>query len=195
MKERLKQQFDFLIEIDRMKQILRQNLIAVGSRRENDAEHSWHMAVMACVLCEYASDEIDLSRVLQMCLVHDLVEVYAGDTFCYDAAGNADKAKREQEAADQLFTILPKEQGQHYRALWEEFDRMDTPDSAFAAAVDRIQPFLLNYCTGGHTWKLGEINSQMVYERIAPVKKAMPDVWPALSNMLEECVEKGLLPR
>lgn len=195
MEERLKKQLSFLIEIDKMKTILRQTLIANGTRQENDAEHSWHMAMVAMVLSEYAAEEIDVNRVVKMCLLHDLIEVYAGDTFCYDKAGHSDKAQREARAADKLFAMLPEEQGAEYRALWEEFDRMDTPDSAFAAAVDRIQPFLLNYCTDGHTWKLVPVNSDMVYERMAPVKTAIPTLWPVLTGMVEECIEKGLLPR
>lgn len=195
MEERLKKQLKFLIEIDQMKTVLRRNLIADGSRQENDAEHSWHMALMAATLSEYANGQVDLSRVLQMCLLHDLVEVYAGDTFCYDQAGYADKEKREKDAADLIFGMLPQEQGNAYRSLWEEFDRMDTPDSAFAAAVDRVQPFLLNYCTDGHTWTLGEIDSSMVYERMAPVRHALPALWPVLCSMVEDCIARGLLPR
>lgn len=195
MNQRLQQQMEFLIEIDRMKCVLRQNLIADGSRRENDAEHSWHMAMTVMVLSEYASEPIDLLRVIKMCLLHDLVEVYAGDTFCYDAAGYEDKAQRETEAADRLFGILPVDQGGEYRALWEEFEQMNTPDSAFAGAVDRVQPFLLNYCTNGHTWSLGKIDSNMVYARMAPVEKALPEVWPVLTTMMEDCIKRGLLPR
>lgn len=195
MEQRLQQQISFLIEIDKMKTILRQNLIADGTRRENDAEHSWHMAIMVTVLKEYAADPVDLLRVIKMCLVHDLIEIYAGDTFCYDKVGCEDKEQREREAADRLFAILPQDQGLEFRALWEEFDRMDTPDSAFAAAVDRIQPFLLNYYTNGHTWTLGEIDSKMVYARMEPVKKAVPAFWPVFTTMVESCIERGLLPR
>lgn len=194
MRNDLELQLHFLMEIDQMKQICRQNLIADGSRRENDAEHSWHMAMTALVLSEYAAWPINLSRVLQMCLVHDLIEVYAGDTFCYDKAANEEKEQRERAAADRLFAILPAGQGTALRALWEEFDRMDTPDSAFAAAADRIQPFLLNCSTGGHTWTLGQINSAMVYRRLEPIRQAMPAVWPKIREMVEHCIADGLLP-
>lgn len=192
---RFRNQMTFLVEIDRMKTILRRNLIADGSKRENDAEHSWHFAMMAMVLEEYAAEKkhINFDRVLRMALVHDLVEVYAGDTFCYDQEGNQSKAQREQEAADRLFGILPQEQGMEYRKLWEEFDAMDTPDSRYAAAIDRLQPFVLNYLTNGHTWKLGNVESSQVYQRIGPVKEALPELWEPIVKMIQDSIEKGLI--
>lgn len=193
-KDRLSQQFAFLVEMDKMKSILRRNILIDRSRREDDAGHSWHMALTALVLREYAySPQVDMLRVLKMVLVHDLVEVYAGDTFCYDAAGNADKGKRETQAADRLFALLPPEQGQAYRALWEEFDRMDTPDAIYAAAADRLQPFLLNYHTDGHTWQLGDIDTDMLHERLAPIGRGMPQVWEKVKQMVSQCQEKGLI--
>ena len=144
-KSRLEQQMHFLIEIDQMKNVLRQTLLADGSRRESDAEHSWHLAMYAMLLAEYAPEPIDVNRVIQMVLVHDLIEIYAGDTFCYDLKGNQDKAEREGAAADKLYALLPADQAAEYRALWEEFDRMDTADSRFAAALDRLQPILNKY--------------------------------------------------
>lgn len=192
---RFRNQMTFLVEIDRMKTVLRRNLIADGSKREDDAEHSWHLAMMAMVLKEYAAEKehINFDRVLRMALVHDLVEVYAGDTFCYDQEGNQSKAQREQEAADRLFDILPSEQGAEYRKLWEEFDAMDTPDSRYAAAIDRLQPFVLNYLTNGHTWKLGNVESAQVYQRIGPVKEALPELWEPIVKMIQESIEKGLI--
>lgn len=154
---RFEQQMRFLVEIDQMKNVLRQTLLADGSRRESDAEHSWHLAMYAMLLSEYAPEPVDISRVVRMVLVHDLIEIYAGDTFCYDKEGNRDKAAREAAAADRLYALLPADQAGEYRALWEEFDRMDTPDSRFAAALDRIQPIINNYLTKGHTWKLGHV--------------------------------------
>lgn len=198
--DRLSGQLAFLTEIDRMKSVLRRNILIDRSRREDDAGHSWHIAVCAMVLSEYAADPaLDQNRVLRMCLVHDLVEIYAGDTFCYDAAGGADKAARERQAADRLFAMLPPEQGAEFRALWEEFDAMETPEGLFAAAVDRLQPFLLNYNTDGHTWQEARrIDSAFtvadLYRRLDPVRRAMPGLWPRVDAMVRACVERGLLP-
>lgn len=191
--DRLKRQLEFLVEIDQMKNVLRQTLLADGSRRENDAEHSWHFAVMAMVLSEYAGSEVDMLRVLKMALVHDLIEVYAGDTFCYDDAGNATKEEREREAADKLFGILPPEQGAELRGLWEEFDAMETPDALYAASIDRLQPLLNNYLTEGHTWKLGKVTSDKVYQRMAPIQKGMPKVWEVVEAMIKDAIQKGFL--
>lgn len=190
---RFEQQMRFLVEIDRMKNVLRQTLLADGSRRESDAEHSWHLAMYAMLLSEYAPEPIDVSRVVRMVLVHDLIEIYAGDTFCYDKEGNKDKAAREAAAADRLYVMLPADQAGEYRALWEEFDRMDTPDSRFAAALDRIQPIINNYLTQGHTWKLGHVTSAQVYERMAPVKNGLPEAWKVVEWIINDSIKKGFL--
>ncbi len=195
--EKLKGQLSFLMEIDKMKTVLRRTLVADGSKRENDAEHSWHLAMYAMVLYEYAENpqNIDLNRVIRMVLVHDLVEVYAGDTFCYDAKGNEDKEQREREAADKLFALLPKEQGDEYRALWEEFDRMDTPDSCFAASTDRLQPLLNNYVTKGHTWKLGDVTSKDVFKRMEPIKTGAPQLWKVVELIVDDSIKRGYLKK
>lgn len=190
---RFEQQMRFLVEIDQMKNVLRQTLLADGSRRESDAEHSWHLAMYAMLLSEYAPEPVDISRVVRMVLVHDLIEIYAGDTFCYDKEGNRDKAAREEAAADRLYALLPADQAGEYRALWEEFDRMDTPDSRFAAALDRIQPIINNYLTKGHTWKLGHVTSAQVYERMAPVKNGLPEAWKVVEWIINTSIEKGFL--
>ncbi|MCI5924101.1 MAG: HD domain-containing protein [Oscillospiraceae bacterium] len=190
---RFEQQMRFLVEIDQMKNVLRQTLLADGSRRESDAEHSWHLAMYAMLLSEYAPEPVDVSRVIRMVLVHDLIEIYAGDTFCYDKEGNRDKAAREAAAADQLYALLPADQAGEYRALWEEFDRMDTPDSRFAAALDRVQPIINNYLTEGHTWKLGHVTSAQVYERMAPVKNGLPEAWKVVEWIINTSIEKGFL--
>jgi len=192
--DRLQKQLWFLMEIDRMKTVLRRNVIADKSKQEDDAEHSWHMAVMAMVLFEYAPKGTDLLRVLKMALIHDLVEVYAGDTFCYDKTANQEKETRERDAADKLFGLLEADQAEEYRALWEEFDRMDTPDSLFTGAVDRLQPFLLNVHTGGHTWKLAPVTSADVYRRNEPVRRAMPQLWDIVDKLIQACIREGLLP-
>ena len=190
---RFEQQMRFLVEIDQMKNVLRQTLLADGSRRESDAEHSWHLAMYAMLLSEYAPEPVDISRVVRMVLVHDLIEIYAGDTFCYDKEGNRDKAAREAAAADRLYALLPADQAGEYRALWEEFDRMDTPDSRFAAALDRIQPIINNYLTKGHTWKLGHVTSAQVYERMAQVKSGLPEAWKVVEWIINTSIEKGFL--
>ena len=190
---RFEQQMRFLVEIDQMKNVLRKTLLADGSRRESDAEHSWHLAMYAMLLSEYAPEPVDISRVVRMVLVHDLIEIYAGDTFCYDKEGNRDKAAREAAAADRLYALLPADQAGEYRALWEEFDRMDTPDSRFAAALDRIQPIINNYLTKGHTWKLGHVTSAQVYERMAPVKSGLPEAWKVVEWIINTSIEKGFL--
>ncbi|MCL2507886.1 MAG: HD domain-containing protein [Oscillospiraceae bacterium] len=194
MTDKLKSQLRFLTEADKMKSVSRQTLLADKSREETDAEHSWHFALMAMTLFEYAGfGGIDLDRVIRMALVHDLIEIYAGDTFAYDVKGNESKDERESEAANRLFALLPTEQAVEYRALWEEFDRMDTPDSLYAAAVDRFQPFLNNYLTDGHTWVKHNVSSQQIYERMSPVKTALPALWEFVDYVIQDSREKGYI--
>lgn len=193
MDERLRSQIDFIIEVDKMKNILRQTLLCDGSRRETDAEHSWHIATMALILHEQARDRvrIDPNRAVRMCLVHDLVEIYAGDTFAFDPKGNEDKAARENAAAIRLFGMLPADQGGEIEALWREFDRAESPDARFAAALDRLQPFLSNSVTGGHTWKLGKVDRKQVMRRIGLVEEVLPGLWPFVLETVETGVREG----
>ena len=191
---RLEQQMRFLVEVDKMKSVYRRTILIDKTRRESDAEHSWHFALMAMLLAEYADPEkVDCARVIRMALVHDLIEIYAGDTFAYDVQGNQDKRQRETEAADKLFALLPEDQAAEIRALWEEFDAMETPDAQYAAAIDGLQPFLNNYLTQGHTWGLGGVKSAQVYERMDPIRVALPEVWPFVDKMIQESIEKGYL--
>ena len=193
---RLEQQMRFLVEVDKMKSVYRRTILIDKTRRESDAEHSWHFALMAMLLAEYADPEkVDCARVIRMALVHDLIEIYAGDTFAYDVQGNQDKRQRETEAADKLFALLPEDQAAEIRALWEEFDAMETPDAQYAAAIDRLQPFLNNYLTQGHTWGLGGVKSARVYERMDPIRVALPEVWPFVDKMIQESIEKGYLEK
>ena len=193
---RLEQQMRFLVEVDKMKSVYRRTILIDKTRRESDAEHSWHFALMAMLLAEYADPEkVDCARVIRMALVHDLIEIYAGDTFAYDVQGNQDKRQRETEAADKLFALLPEDQAAEIRALWEEFDAMETPDAQYAAAIDRLQPFLNNYLTQGHTWGLGGVKSAQVYERMDPIRVALPEVWPFVDTMIQESIEKGYLEK
>ena len=173
--------------------ILRRTLLVDHSRRENDAEHSWHIAVMAMLFEEYAKEPVNVSRVAEMCVVHDLVEIYAGDTFAYDVSGNQDKAEREAAAADKLFSQLPEEQGRRIRELWEEFDAMETADAKYAACMDRLQPFLHNTLTQGHTWVEGGTARAAVEKRMSLIKEFMPEVYGWISDNLDRAVENGWL--
>ena len=193
--ERLNQQLLFTAEIDRMTEVLRQTLLINKSRRENDAEHSWHIAVMAMLFSEYASEPVNIGRAVQMCVVHDLVEIEADDTFAYDVQGNIGKAEREKEAADKLFSRLPEDQGHMIRALWEEFDAMETADSKYAACMDRLQPFLHNTLTDGHTWGNGKVTRAAVEKRMAVVREFMPEVYSWMETNMDQAVEKGWLSR
>ncbi len=191
--EKLKNQIAFVIEIDEMKRILRMNLHADGSKRENDAEHSWHLAVMAMLLEEYCAEKVDIGRVIKIALVHDLVEVYAGDTFAYDSKGYEDKDEREKMAADKLFGMLDDEQAAFFRALWDEFEEKSTPESRYANAVDRLQPLLLNYLTDGHTWKLGDVHAPQILKRMDIIRTATPELWHIVEGIIETSIEKGIL--
>ena len=191
--ERLDSQLWFTAEIDKMTSVLRRTVLIDRSRRENDAEHSWHIAVMALLYAEYAKEPVDIGRVVQMCVVHDLVEIYAGDTFAYDVEGNRNKEEREKAAADRLFSELPVDQGEKIRALWEEFDAVETADAKYAACMDRLQPFLHNTLTEGHTWVLGGTDRAGVEKRMAPIKDFMPEVYEWIDRNIEIALEKGWL--
>lgn len=172
--ERLNKQMQFIIEIDKVKSVLRQNFLADGSRRENDSEHSWHLAMMVVILSEYF-EGADMLKTVKMVLIHDLVEIYAGDTFAYDEQGYLDKDEREQAAADRLFALLPQDQTLEYRGLWDEFERMDTAEAIFAAAVDRVQPLLMNSESGGKMWKQHKVTKEMVLKRNRLVLEDAPE--------------------
>ena len=190
--EKLKKQLEFIIECDKAKNVLRKTVLTDCSRRENDAEHSWHLAVCAMVLSEYAPEGADIGRTVQMVTVHDLVEIYAGDTFAYDEQGNATKQQREAEAADRLFGILG-EQGEMFRLLWNEFEECETPTALYARALDSLQPLLHNYITEGYTWRGNHITTEMVLKRNAACRKAMPEVWKVVERIVEDSQKKGLL--
>lgn len=192
--DRLDMQLKFTAEIDKMTSVLRRTVLLDKSRRENDAEHSWHIAVMALLFEEYASEPVDIGHAIKMCVVHDLIEIYAGDTFAYDVEGNKSKAEREKKAADRLFALLPEEQGAYIRALWEEFDGMETADSKYAACLDRIQPFFHNTLTEGHTWvESGTTDRAAVEKRMSIVKEFMPKVYPWVEKNIDNAVVKGWL--
>lgn len=194
MTDRISKQLNFIKEIDKMKNVLRMTLVSESVRRENDAEHSWHLAMMALLLEEYAVRPVDITHVLKMTLVHDLVEIYAGDTFAYDIQGNKDKEDRENKAAQKLFSQLPKDQENLIFSLWREFDDMKTDDSLFANALDRLQPFLSNVMTQGHTWMLGHVTKEKILWRMDPIRTATPALWPYLLDMVSEMEKKGYIP-
>ena len=191
--DRLDKQLLFTAEIDKMTSVYRRTMLISGERHENDAEHSWHIAVMALLFKEYCVEEPSVERAIKMCVVHDLIEIYAGDTFAYDTVGNASKADREAAAADKLFSQLPSEQGSEIRSLWEEFDAMETPDAKYAACLDRLQPLLHNTLTEGHTWQHGSTVRSQVESRAAVIKEFMPEVYKWLSANLDNGVAKGWL--
>lgn len=190
---RLQAQIQFIVEIDKLKHVLRQTILMDRSRRENDAEHSWHLAMMAIVLSEYADPKVDLFRVLKMVLIHDLVEIDAGDTFCYDTIAIQDQAEREQKAADRLFGILPENLGVELRSLWEEFEAKETLDAQFAAALDRLQPLLHNYHTQGGTWKMAGVTVEQVRKRMAPVSIGSPVLGEFVESLIENAVQQGFI--
>ena len=193
-KDRLSRQIQFLLEIDKLTAILRQTWLTDQSRRENDAEHSWHLAVMAVVLSEYAAGEnLDLLRVVKMALVHDLVEIDAGDTFVYDDVGALDKSHREQQAADRIFSILPPDQAAEFRGLWEEFEARNTPEARYAAALDRLQPMLHNYYTQGRAWREHGVRSHQVLTRNRHMADGAPELWQYAQELIRDAVEKGYL--
>lgn len=191
--EKLHKQIKFAIVIDEMKNIFRRNLIIDGSRRENDAEHSWNLAMLAMLFEEYSTEKVDIERVLKIALVHDLIEVYAGDTFAYDVKGNEDKLQREIESANKLFGILDPVQGAEIRALWDEFEAKETAESKYANAIDRIQPLINNYLTNGHTWKEGDVHAPQIYKRMDIIRTTTPALWPIVEGIINTSIEIGIL--
>ena len=185
-------QLDFIRQLDNMKSILRMNILLDESRREDDAQHSWHAAVLAMVMQEYAAEPIDITRVVPMLLVHDLVEIGAGDTYASDEVGYQSKADREKKAADALFGPMG-EQGRQIRALWEEFEKAETADARFAAAMDRVQPLLGNYWSKGKVWKENHIDYSQVYARNEVTRKIVPRLWEKVDAFLRDAVHQGML--
>jgi putative hydrolase of HD superfamily len=189
--ERLEKQLTFIIEADRLKNVLRRTSLTDASRRENSAEHSWHLALAAMVLEEYSPVPVDLPHVLRMLIVHDMVEIDAGDTFAYDKAGNATKKDREQRGAERIFGLLPSEMGKDLRGLWEEFEAQVTPDARFANAVDRVGPFLQNTATNGGTWRIYKLSREEVLTRMEPVRTALPAMWPKVLAAIDTYYPAG----
>ena len=210
--ERLKKQLEFLLTLDKLKNVYRQTYILCddlpqGSkefddnfkekkplpRRENDAVHSFSLAIAAAVLAEYSNEPVDVAKVMKIVLVHDAVEIYAGDTYCYDDEGAKTKEAREKAAAEKIFGTLPEEQAAEYRALWDEFERNDTPEARFSNAMDRIQPLLLNYSREGYSWKEHGVNSSQVRKRFDKVKDGSAELGQMVDDLLDKAIENGFL--
>ncbi len=190
---RLSQQLAFLLEADRLKGVVRANRIADGSRRENTAEHSWHLTLFALVLQEYAVGEVDPWRVVQMLILHDLVEIEAGDTPLHDTVGVVGQAEREQIAADLLFGMLPDHQGASMRAMWDEFEAAVTDDARFAKALDRLQPILLNHVVGGGTWTDYDVDEGRARATSKRIADGSPELWASAEAVFADAVAKGWL--
>lgn len=194
--ERLRGQVRFLLEADRLKTVLRQSYLSDTSRKENSAEHSWHICIAALIFAEYAhARDLDLFRVLRMLLVHDLIEIDAGDTYCYDEDANHGKRQRELTAADRLFNLLPEDQALGLRSLWEEFEARQTKESLFAHALDRFQPFLQNYITAGKSWQEHGIRRSQVFDRMCAVEAGSSLLWELVVRLMDDAVLRRYLDK
>ena len=192
--ERLDRQIAFLMEADKLKTVLRRNrVVSDPQRRENDAEHMYHFALLAMVLAEYSNAPVNLLRVLQMVLIHDVVEIDAGDTFVYDTAAQAGKREREERAADRIFGLLPSDQTAEFRALWEEFEAEETAEAKFAAALDRMQPVLCNYYSEGGAWKEYHVTAPQVFTRNGKIERGSGELWSYVRGLLDDAITKGFL--
>ncbi len=194
--KRFKKQIEFILEADKLKHVRRKTILLDHRRRENSAEHSWHIALMVLIMSEYSKEtDIDFFHVMKMLLIHDLVEIDAGDTYCYDDNGRKDQHRREEIAAQRVFGLLPADQAAALRALWDEFEKRETPESRFANALDRVQPMLNNYFTAGETWQANDIKSGQVHRRMRPVKDGAPVLWDYVSALIEDAVRQGFLAK
>lgn len=189
--ERLLKQMAFIREIDKEKSVFRQTWLTDGSRKENDAEHSWHLAMMALLLSEYANEKVDVLHVMSMVLIHDLVEIDAGDTYAYDSAGNETKRARELKAADRLFNILPEDQAKKLRALWDEFEEGKTAEAKFANTLDKCQPIMLNDASGGKSWDEHDVFASQIWKRNEKTGDGSERVWEFFKAIIEVNIENG----
>lgn len=183
---------EFMREIDGLKQVGRQTYLKDGSRKENDAEHSWHLAMMALVMHEYANENIDVLRVISMVLIHDIVELDAGDTYAYDDAGNATKREREVAAAERIFHLLPEDQAAYFRSLWDEFEAEETAESKFAHVLDNIQPLMLNDASNGKAWREHQVKLSQIMSRHANTPNGSKELWKyAKKELIDKNLAKG----
>lgn len=193
MDERLKKQLDFMLELDKMKNLYRQTYVLHEDRKENDAEHSWHIAILAFLLAEYSNEPIDVAHVMKMVLLHDVIEIDAGDTYCYDTEGYKSKAEREEKAARRIFGLLPDDQRDEFYALWREFEDSETADARFAAVLDRIQPLMLNYTKGGISWQEHGIAKEQVLNRNKDYFSSSDKLADVIKSVINDAHEKGWL--
>lgn len=192
--DRLSRQLAFLLEVDKLKEVFRQTLLVQSRRQENDAEHSWHLCLVVLVLAEYANTpKLDVLQVLKMLIIHDLVEIDAGDTFAYDTVGMVDQHAREARAADRIFGLLPPDQARDFRDLWDEFEARETPAAKFAAACDRLQPMLLNLHTDGASWRKHGISHDRIVARNQHIADGAAPLWERMRALLDAAVAEGLL--
>ena len=189
--ERLEKQIRFIVEIDKVKNIFRQTYLADARRKENDAEHSWHIALMAYLLQEYAEKPVDVSKVMLMVLIHDLVEIDAGDTYAYDDAGAETKRAREEAAADRIFGLLPEDQGKYFRELWEEFEAYESPEGKYAHLLDNFQPLLLNDASGGLSWQEHQVRKSQIYKRNEKIEETSETIWNCMKEIVQKHIECG----
>ena len=192
-RERLEKQIQFIVEADKVKNIFRQTYLADGRRKENDAEHSWHLALMAVLLKEHMNEDADVARVMIMVLIHDLVEIDAGDTYAYDEKGAQTKREREVKAAERIFGILPEDQGRYFRELWEEFEAYETPEAKFAHLLDNFQPILLNDASGGKSWVEHGVHKSQPMKRNERIPGTSDIIWEKMQEIFEKHVENGNL--
>ena len=193
MDERLQKQLDFILVIDKEKNIFRQTHLSGHGRNENDAEHAWHMAIMAYLLQEYSNEKIDVARVMLMCLIHDVVEIDAGDTYAYDAEGLKTQKAREEAAKERLYSMLPEDQKADLVAIFDEFEERKTPEAKFARALDNLQPLLLNHSNGGGDWKNHDVTAEQVYGRQSRTREGSEKLFEVTDQILKENIAKGNL--
>ena len=191
--ERLRKQLDFMLELDKMKNLYRQTYVLNEDRKENDAEHSWHIAVLAFLLAKYSSEHVNVTHVMKMLLLHDVVEIDAGDTYCYDSEANKTKAEREEKAARRIFGLLPEDQRDEYYALWREFEDSETPEARFAAILDRLQPLMLNYTRNGQSWQEHRVAKEQVLERNQMYFKDAEQLGELIRSIISDAADKGWL--
>ena len=195
MNRRLHEQIQFLLEIDKLKHVFRRTKVLNGSRYENDAEHAWHLAMMALVLHEFSNEPVELSKVVKMVLIHDLVEIDAGDAFLYDDNNLISKGETETKAAMRVFGLLPEDQRREFMSLWQEFEKKETPEARFAAALDRLEPLIQNAHTEGHAWiKYGITKAQVISKNKPPLLGGSEELWRYAERMIAESADKGYFP-
>ncbi|HEX3019564.1 MAG TPA: HD domain-containing protein [Chitinispirillaceae bacterium] len=191
---RMQKQIEFIIEIDKVKSIIRKSRTFHNKRYENDAEHGWHISVMALVLAEYSNEKVDIAKVIKMALIHDLVEIDAGDTLLY-AANRSDATEKERQCAKRIFGILPEDQYNQFMALWEEFEAKQTPEAKFAGVMDRLEPLLQNFYDNGHTWQKHNIPAEKVFRLNQQMEMGSKIIWDYARSIIEESIKNGYLER